>query len=85
LSSQAGLSTNESVSRALRDGAAAAMLGTRYVATVEANAHPDYKRALVAAKSADTAFTNCFDIDWPYSMVRVETARSTTTSRPRST
>jgi NAD(P)H-dependent flavin oxidoreductase YrpB (nitropropane dioxygenase family) len=47
------------------------MLGTRFVATRESGAHPDYKAALVAARPEDTAFTNCFDVDWPHAMHRV--------------
>jgi nitronate monooxygenase len=47
------------------------MLGTRFLATREAGIHPDYKAALVAATPEDTAFTNCFDIDWPFAMHRV--------------
>jgi NAD(P)H-dependent flavin oxidoreductase YrpB (nitropropane dioxygenase family) len=66
-----GLSTPDCVQRVLRSGAGAAMLGTRFMATHEADAHLAYKQELVAARSADTVFTNCFDIDWPYAMVRV--------------
>ncbi len=40
------------------------MLGTRFVATHEANAHEAYKQALVKAKASDTACTYCFDIGW---------------------
>jgi nitronate monooxygenase len=66
-----GISTAHDVKRVMDSGAAAAMLGTRFAATIEANAHQTYKQALVESTSADTAFTNCFDIDWPYAMVRV--------------
>ena len=66
-----GLSTAACVRRVLDQGAAAAMLGTRFVATHEANAHEAYKQALVASKASDTAYTNCFDIGWPNSTMRV--------------
>lgn len=66
-----GLSTAGCVRRVLDQGAAAAMLGTRFVATHEANAHEAYKQALVNAKASDTAYTNCFDIGWPNSTMRV--------------
>ena len=66
-----GLSTTSDVARVLKAGAAGAMMGTRFLATPEADAHRAYKQALVKARAADTAFTNCFDIDWPYAMVRV--------------
>ncbi len=66
-----GLSTALCVRRVLDQGASAAMLGTRFVATHEANAHETYKQALVSAKASDTAYTNCFDIGWPNSTMRV--------------
>ena len=47
------------------------MMGTRFVASAEASAHPAYKAALVAARSEDTVYTNCFDGGWPYAMHRV--------------
>ena len=66
-----GLACGADIAEVLRQGAAAVMMGTRFVATREADAHADYKQALIAAKSSDTAWTNCFDIDWPYAMHRV--------------
>jgi len=35
------------------------------LATVESNAHPDYKRAILAAYAKDTALTICFQDGWP--------------------
>jgi nitronate monooxygenase len=66
-----GLATPEDCVWAITSGAAAVMLGTVFVASAESNAHPDYKRALVNAQAADTVYTNCFDLDWPYAMHRV--------------
>lgn len=66
-----GIATAAAISQAIFHGAAGAMLGTRFLATREAAAHPDYKAALVAAKAEDTAFTNCFDGTWPFAMHRV--------------
>lgn len=66
-----GIASPDAIARMIKAGAAGAMLGTRFLATREADAHPDYKAALVAAKAEDTAFTNCFDIDWPFAMHRV--------------
>lgn len=63
-----GLAMGADIARVLRAGAQGAMLGTRFVASVEANAHDLYKQALVAAKPEDHAHTHCFDIDWPYAM-----------------
>jgi nitronate monooxygenase len=66
-----GLASSADIARVLRRGAAGAMLGTRFVATRESRAHPDYKQALVAASGADTALTVCFDGGWPYAAHRV--------------
>lgn len=66
-----GIATGATIAQAIAAGAAGAMLGTRFVATVEAGAHDAYKSALVAASGGDTVFTNCFDLGWPYAMHRV--------------
>jgi nitronate monooxygenase len=42
---------------ALNLGYVGAQLGTRFIATVECNAHPDYKKAIVDATSADIVLT----------------------------
>jgi nitronate monooxygenase len=55
------------------------MLGTRFLATQESRAHPEYKQALVAAGESETALTVCFDSGWPYSAHRV--LRNTTFTR----
>ncbi len=52
----------------LMAGAQGVMMGTRFVASVESNAHDAYKSALVAAGPDDQAYTNCFDLGWPYGM-----------------
>lgn len=47
-------------------GASGALMGSRFVASSESLAHPDYKRALTAAKHSDTVRANhLFDIGWP--------------------
>ncbi|MCX7288356.1 MAG: nitronate monooxygenase [Rhodobacterales bacterium] len=66
-----GIASADAILRVIAAGAAGVMLGTRFLATREAGAHPDYKAALVSARPEDTAFTNCFDIDWPFAMHRV--------------
>jgi len=66
-----GIGDGKGIAQALRLGAAAAMLGTRFVATQESRAHPDYKARLVAAQAEATALTVCFDGDWPYAAHRV--------------
>jgi len=66
-----GLTNGEDLARALRQGANAVMLGTRFVATVESNAHQLYKQALVEAKSTDSVYTLCFDGGWTHAAHRV--------------
>ena len=66
-----GIADGRDVARVRRLGAAAAMLGTRFVAAEESKAHDDYQQAIVRAKASDTSFTWCFDGDWPYSGHRV--------------
>lgn len=41
------------------------MLGTRFVATAESNAHPAYIQAIIAAQGKDTVLTVCFQNGWP--------------------
>ena len=60
-----GIGNGQGIHKALSTGASAAALGTRFVATVESNAHPEYKRALLAAYAKDTALTICFQDGWP--------------------
>lgn len=66
-----GMTSGADIAFALNSGASAVMLGTRFVATVESNAHPHYKQALVDAKSTDSAYTLCFNGGWPYAAHRV--------------
>jgi len=46
----------------LGEGAAGARIGTRFVATDESGAHPDYKRAIVDAGSDTTEITDAFAV-----------------------
>jgi len=66
-----GLSNGKDIAWALKQGASAVMLGTRFVATVESNAHPHYKQALVEGSATDSVYTLCFDGGWPYAAHRV--------------
>ena len=66
-----GLVTAADVADALERGAAAAMLGTRFVATLESRAHPRYKQALVDAEADDAVTTLAFDGTWPFGPHRV--------------
>lgn len=66
-----GIATAQDIVRVMKAGAQGVMMGTRFVACAESLAHDAYKQALVAASAADTVYTNCFEIGWPYAMSRV--------------
>jgi nitronate monooxygenase len=60
-----GIANGQGIRKALSAGASAAMMGTRFVATAETNAHPAYVRAILAAHAKDTVLTTCFQGGWP--------------------
>ena len=61
-----GIRDGEDIARALSLGAQGVSLGTRFVASIEANAHDEYKRRVVAASGEDTVYTeDLFDVGWP--------------------
>jgi NAD(P)H-dependent flavin oxidoreductase YrpB (nitropropane dioxygenase family) len=60
-----GLATGADAAAALREGAGAAVLGTRFLATQEAEAAAVYKQALLRATAEDTEVTRTFSRDWP--------------------
>jgi NAD(P)H-dependent flavin oxidoreductase YrpB (nitropropane dioxygenase family) len=65
-----GIADGRGVAAALALGADAAVLGTRFVAAVEADAHPDYQERIVAAGAGDTARHGIFGFDFPDAAVR---------------
>jgi nitronate monooxygenase len=67
-----GVATAGHVAAAIGAGAAAARVGTRFVATAESGAHPAYIAALLSARSAqDTVLTTAFSGGWPDAPHRV--------------
>ena len=66
-----GLATGADIAWAIRMGASGVMLGTRFVATKESNAHQLYKEAILASTASDTVYTLCFDGGWPQAAHRV--------------
>src|SRR2546421_7900776 len=64
-----GIAEAYDVRRALEDGAEAAIAGTRFLASEESRAHPDYKRRLV--DGTDTLLTELFGMGWPRAPHRV--------------
>jgi NAD(P)H-dependent flavin oxidoreductase YrpB (nitropropane dioxygenase family) len=66
-----GIATARSMAAALAAGADAVRVGTRFLATPESGAHPDYVAALLAADDAATVLTTKFSIGWPDAPHRV--------------
>lgn len=66
-----GIATADDVRQAIAAGADAVRVGTRFVATVESDAHDVYVDRLVASSSGDTVVTGRFDVGWPDAPVRV--------------
>jgi NAD(P)H-dependent flavin oxidoreductase YrpB (nitropropane dioxygenase family) len=61
-----GIGDGAGLARALRLGAQGVSLGTRFVATDEANAHPGYKARIIASEAGDTVYTeDLYDVGWP--------------------
>jgi nitronate monooxygenase len=52
-----GVGGEEDFVRALRLGYAGVQMGTRFIATVECNAHPSYKEAILRAREEDIVLT----------------------------
>jgi NAD(P)H-dependent flavin oxidoreductase YrpB (nitropropane dioxygenase family) len=66
-----GIATARGVAAVLAAGAAAARVGTRFLASTESDAHPSYVQALLDAGAGDTAVTTAFDVLWPNAPHRV--------------
>ena len=59
-----GIADGAAVAAAIRAGADGVWVGTRLVASVEAHAHPEYQRRLVAA-TGPAVTTTAFGPEWP--------------------
>lgn len=66
-----GIGDPASARAALASGALAVVMGTRFLATDECDAHPSYKARLLEAEARDTVLTQLFDVGWPGSPHRV--------------
>lgn len=66
-----GIGTGRAMAAALAAGAAGVRVGTRFVAAQEAETHPAYVAALVAAEAEDTVYTEAFSVGWPDAPHRV--------------
>ena len=66
-----GIATARDLAAVLACGASAARIGTRFVASLESDAHPNYIAALLAARAEDTCLTETFSAGWPNAPHRV--------------
>jgi len=66
-----GIATAERAAEVIRSGADAVRVGTRFVASPESGAHPDYVRMLLAASADDTVLTEWFSDGWENAPHRV--------------
>jgi NAD(P)H-dependent flavin oxidoreductase YrpB (nitropropane dioxygenase family) len=74
-----GIADARGIVAVLAAGADAAMLGTRFMLTPEANVHRRYREALAGARPEDTVLTTLFDVDWPdapHRVLRTATVRA---------
>jgi NAD(P)H-dependent flavin oxidoreductase YrpB (nitropropane dioxygenase family) len=66
-----GISDGRGLAAAIALGADGAVFGTRFLASHESSAHPQYKQAVLDADATDTVHTKLFDIGWPDAAHRV--------------
>ncbi len=66
-----GIASARSMAAVLGAGAAGVRIGTRFLATPESGAHPDYVAALLAADGEATVLTEAFALGWPDAPHRV--------------
>ena len=66
-----GIATAERMVAVMASGADAVRIGTRFAASLESGAHPDYIRSLLAASADDTVLTEWFDDGWAKAPHRV--------------
>jgi nitronate monooxygenase len=66
-----GIADGRGLAAVLALGADGAALGTRFLASHEAAAQPEYKQRVLAANARDTFYTTLYDIGWPDAPHRV--------------
>ncbi len=66
-----GVSDGRGLAAVLNLGAQAAWIGTRFLASTEANTHVKYRNWVLTATAADTVYSNLFDGGWPDAPGRV--------------
>jgi nitronate monooxygenase len=70
-----GIADPVSARGALAAGATSVVMGTRFVASDECDAHPDYKARLLRAEGREAVLTQLFDVSWdaPHRVIRNST------------
>jgi NAD(P)H-dependent flavin oxidoreductase YrpB (nitropropane dioxygenase family) len=66
-----GFADGRGLAAALALGADAVSFGTRFLASNEVAAHPDYQQRIINAEAEDTVHTELYDIGWPHAPHRV--------------
>ncbi len=66
-----GIGSGRGVAAVLAAGAAAARVGTRFLAAEETDVHPQYVEALIAASPEESVLTEAFSVMWPNAPHRV--------------
>jgi len=66
-----GIGTGRAMAAALAVGADGIRVGTRFAASAEADVHPVYADALIAARAEDCIYTRTFHVGWPEAPHRV--------------
>jgi nitronate monooxygenase len=66
-----GIGSGRAMAAALAAGASGVRVGTRFIVAEEAEAHPQYQKALIYAEPEDTVVTEVFSENWPNAPHRV--------------
>ena len=66
-----GIGSGRTMAAALAAGASGVRVGTRFIASEESEAHPQYQKALIHAEPEDTVVTEVFSENWPNAPHRV--------------
>jgi NAD(P)H-dependent flavin oxidoreductase YrpB (nitropropane dioxygenase family) len=66
-----GIGSGRAMAAVLAAGADGVRVGTRFLASEEAEAHPGYLKALISAEAQDTVYTEAFGVGWPNAPHRV--------------
>jgi NAD(P)H-dependent flavin oxidoreductase YrpB (nitropropane dioxygenase family) len=60
-----GIADGRGLAAVLALGAVGAFIGTRFLASEEALAHPHYRQRVLGGTAGDTVYTTLFDANWP--------------------